>query len=179
MRSYRNGKTIKWCINSNNNSPVYIRLGKAGEPVLSNDRFSKFNINKIRYHKSGKDICIISYGTILKKAFEIEQSLREKFSISVVSNHSLKPIDKVGITKILKKYKLIIIIEEHIYHGGLVEKIKNIAFDEKINPRILNYNLKDKFIHSYGSYDDILEKHGISNKKIIHEILNEQKKNRR
>ena len=171
-------KTIKWCINTNKRNPVYIRLGKAGEPTLSNDKFSKFEIDKIRYHKKGSDICIISYGTILKKAFEIENKLKNTFSISIVSNHSLKPLDKSGLKKICKKYKMIVIIEEHVYHGGLSEKIKNLAFDSSINTKIISFNLKDEFIHSYGSYEDILNKHGISNKKIIKQIINEYPKNK-
>lgn len=71
---------------------------------------------------------------------------------------------------------MIVIIEEHIYHGSLSEKIKNLAFDNSINSKIISFNLKDEFIHSYGSYDDILNKHGISNKKIINRIINEYPK---
>ena len=73
---------------------------------------------------------------------------------------------------------MIIIIEEHVYHGGLSEKIKNLAFDSSINTKIISFNLKDEFIHSYGSYEDILNKHGISNKKIIKQIINEYPKNK-
>ncbi len=161
----------KWCAKKNN-GPVYMRLGKVGEPILTNTAIDKFSINKIRYIEKGKDLAIITYGTKLKLALELKHKihLKSKVNASVITCNSIKPIDQKGIVKILKKYKKIIILEEHVPHGGLSSRVKEINSDNRINANIFSFSLKDKFIHFYGSYDELLSKHGLSLDQIINKI---------
>ena len=70
----------------------------------------------------------------------------------------------------LNKHKKIIIIEEHVPHGGLSSRVKEIAFNNKIQKTIKSFTLKDEFIHFYGSYDQLLEKHGLSLNNILKNI---------
>src|SRR5438874_5336166 len=46
--------------------PVYLRLGKAGEPNLTEHAVDPFEFGKIRYLRKGGDTCVVSYGPILK-----------------------------------------------------------------------------------------------------------------
>ncbi len=166
----------EWCVKKNQ-GPVYLRLGKAGEPNLTKNSRNKFEFGKIRYLKKGKDVCIISYGPILKNAFKISEFLN-KYSISssIVSFHTIKPFDKMGLIKILKKYKRILVFEEHIENGGLSQKIKSVANDINYKKKILSFTLKDKFFHFYGSHDELLIKHGLDFKNIANEFLDEIRK---
>ena len=161
----------KWCAKKNS-GPVYMRLGKVGEPVLTNTAIDKFSINKIRYIEKGKDLAIITYGTKLKLALELKHKiyLKNKVNASVITCNSIKPIDQKGLVKILRKYKKIIILEEHVPHGGLSSRVKEINSDNKINANIFSFTLKDKFIHFYGSYDELLSKHGLSLDQILNKI---------
>ena len=52
--------------------------------------------------------------------------------------------------------------EEHVPHGGLNSRLKELAFEEKINTEIISCTLKDEFIHFYGTHEELLEKHGLS-----------------
>lgn len=155
---------IQWAVNRKS-GPVYIRLGKVGEPDLTKSAPEKFQIGKIRNIKKGKDICIISYGTILKKAFEICNTLK-KIKPSIYSCHTIKPLDYARLNKIFNNYKKIFIIEEQVESGSLAEEIKSFAFSNGFKGKIINFNLKDNFIHCYGSYEELLDKHGMSSKKI-------------
>ncbi len=161
----------KWCAKKNK-GPVYMRLGKAGEPILTDTAIDKFSINKIRYIEKGNDLAIITYGTKLKLALELKRkiNLKKKANASVITCNSIKPIDQKGILNILKKYKKIIILEEHVPHGGLSSRVKEINSDNKINANIFSFTLKDKFIHFYGSYDELLSKHGLSLDQILTKI---------
>ena len=96
--------------------------------------------------------------------------MKSKVNASVITCNSIKPIDQKGIVKILKKYKKIIILEEHVPHGGLSSRVKEINSDNRINANIFSFSLKDKFIHFYGSYDELLSKHGLSLDQIINKI---------
>jgi len=160
----------EWCANVSQ-SPTYMRLGKAGEPNLTENAIDKFEIGKIRYIKKGKDYGLISYGTILKYCSQLDLKLNKLgYDNSVVSCHSLKPLDEKGLIKFLKSHEKIVCIEEHVKAGGLGEKIKALAFDYHIDVKFHHYHLQDDFIHFYGSHEELLEKHGIDLKKIEKEI---------
>mgnify|MGYP001238276493 FL=1 len=75
---------------------------------------------------------------------------------------SVKPLDTKGIFEILQNHKEIIVIEEMVPHGGLSSRVKEIAFDNNIIGKLKCFTLKDQFIKYYGSYDQLLSKHGLS-----------------
>jgi deoxyxylulose-5-phosphate synthase len=72
--------------------------------------------------------------------------------------------------KIIKKFKKIIFVEKNVAHGDLISRVKCINSDIKQRSQILAFTLKDKFIHSYRTYNDILIAHGLSIDKIIKKI---------
>ena len=153
--------------------PVYLKLGKSGEPNISTSKSDKWKFGKLRYlYKSKKkEVCILSYGRIMIKAFEAYKKFN-KDNIDLVSVHTLKPLDNLGISKILKNYKKIIIIEEHSPIGGLTTFVKNLHYDYGSKSKIFSFTLKDKFIHTYGSNEDLFESHGFSSKQIIKKLMN-------
>ena len=156
-----------WCA-LENKGPVYLRLGKAGEPTLTKDVLDPFKMGKIRYLRRGNDTCILSYGSIVKTALEIADFLESEksTSTSVVSCHTLKPLDVQGIIQALKTHKNVLVLEEHVPHGGLGSRVKEIAWDIKAECSLKTYSLKDEFIHTYGTHEELLAAHGIS-KEII------------
>src|SRR3989344_788864 len=95
--------------------PVYLRLGKAGEPILTADVFEPFIFGKARYLQRGRDVCILSYGPIMKMAIEIGKEIEKTGkTVSIVSVHTLKPLDKNRIAFVLKSHSKVIVIEEHV-----------------------------------------------------------------
>ena len=170
-------EAIKWCVNENS-GPVYMRLGKTGEPDLTSKSVERFKVGKKRIIKEGKDIAIISYGVTLKKAFEIEKKLsQKKYQTSIISNHTLKPFDNEGIKSVLENHKKIIVIEDHVPQGGLSTKVKDVALQITKKPKIFFFTLKDKFSKVYGDQSDLHSDHGLSNEAILKEILKDEKKN--
>ena len=160
----------RWCA-SQENGPVYMRLGKAGEPIFTDKAIEKFNFGKIRYLKKGKDIAIITYGISMSIAYEVNEKLQaSKISASIISCHTIKPLDKNGIIKMLNNHKKIIVIEEQIVNGGLTAKLKQIAYEENKKSHIYGFNLKNEFIKFYGSHKQLLDRHGISARKILKKI---------
>lgn len=147
--------------------PIYLRLGKAGEPDMTKDA-EPWKFGKLRYLRRGSDVCILSYGVIMKMANQVADSLAaEGKSVSLVSCHTLKPLDREGIIQALKTHKQVIVIEEHAPQGGLAPQTKQIAWDIKATCRLDTFTLQDKFIHNYGSHDDLLAAHGLSPQRIL------------
>jgi transketolase len=142
--------------------PVYLRLGKAGEPNFTDKALDPWQFGKLRYIRRGADVCILSYGIIMHKAMALAQRFEAQGkSVSVVSCHTLKPLDVAGIEAALHRHKQVIVIEEHAPQGGLASRTKQIAWDSRAQCRLDTFTLQDAFIHNYGSHDDLLAAHGI------------------
>ncbi len=147
--------------------PIYLRLGKAGEPDMTKGA-EPWKFGKLRYLRRGSDVCILTYGVITKMAAQIADSLAAQGkSVSLVSCHTLKPLDREGIIEALKTHKQVIVIEEHAPQGGLAPQTKQIAWDIKATCRLDTFTLQDKFIHNYGSHDDLMAAHGLSPQRIL------------
>ena len=157
-------KCIEFCA-KNSKSPTYLRIGKTGEKNYTNHAI-KWKFGKIRKLTEGNKICILSYGPIIKKAFEVNNKLPSNKKISIYSCHTLKPFDESGLKKLFKKYKIVITLEDHSKIGGLGDIVSSLSYKYNSKNYIKSFALKDKFFHSYGSHDDLLNTHGISSEKI-------------
>ncbi len=152
----------RWCV-TQEQGPVYLRLGKAGEPDLSKGALDPWAFGKIRRLRDGRDVCILSYGPIMKRAFAIAERFEAAGkSAAIVSVHTLKPLDREGLAKILKSYPHVVVIEECAPNGSLAMRVKELAWEADADCRLDTFTLQDAFIHCYGSHDDILDAHGLS-----------------
>ena len=162
---------LKYCCRQSK-GPIYLRIGKAGEPTFVNKSSEKWKFGKIRKIVSGKDICILTFGPIMKKAFELREKLKKNGnSVEINSCHTLKPFDYVTLKKKFNKYKKIITIEDHSEIGGLGSIVKEAAYNNTYKGKIFSFSLKDKFIHCYGDQNDLLNKHGVNVNKFYRKIL--------
>jgi transketolase len=142
--------------------PVYLRLGKAGEPDLTKNAVDGFEFGKVRYLRKGRDVCILSYGIIMKKAFELAERFEKAGkSVSIISVHTMKPLDRAGIAAALAAHERVVVVEEHAPQGGLAPQTKQIAWDTKARCDLTTFTLQDAFIHNYGSHDELLAAHGL------------------
>jgi transketolase len=152
----------RWCA-AQESGPVYLRLGKAGEPDLSKTAPDPWVFGKLRRLRDGHDVCILSYGPIMKRAFALADRFEASGkSAAIVSVHTLKPLDHRGLAEILQNFPHVVVIEECAPNGSLAMRVKELAWDRNVDCRLDTYTLKDEFIHCYGSHDDILNAHGLA-----------------
>jgi transketolase len=160
----------RWCAQQEI-GPVYLRLGKAGEPNLSSEAKTPWTFSKIRTLREGYDVCILSYGPITKRAFEVADRFRARGrSAAVVSVHTLKPLDKSGIIDILRRFAHVIVIEECAPNGSLSMRVKELAWESRAVCRLDVFTLRDQFVHCYGSHDDLLAEHGLAPERICEQL---------
>jgi transketolase len=142
--------------------PVYLRLGKAGEPDLT-AKADPFEFGKLRYLQRGSDVCVVGYGPILKTGVDLARRFEGSGkSVSIVSCHTLKPLDEAGFRALLANHRHVISIEEMAPYGGLGPRLKALAWDVQAKCRLDTFALKDDFIHVYGSHADLLSAHGLA-----------------
>lgn len=160
-----------WCA-TQSQGPVYMRLGKAGEPDLTANALETFQPGKVRYLQRGTDVALLSYGITVAMAKKIAARLEAAGkSVSVLSCHTIKPLDRAGIEQVLSAHKQVAVIEEHVPHGGLGSRVKEIAWESRAKCSLETFSLKDEFIHCYGSHDELLHAHGLHAERVMQSLL--------
>jgi len=150
----------RWCA-TQEDGPVYLRLGKAGEPTLT-ETAEPWQFGRIRHLREGKDHCIVTYGVITKLAIATAEALEKKgLQTAVVAVPTLKPLDREGLGEILSSFDDISVVEESAPRALGIE-VEALAFRSGFRGRLQTFALRDEFIHCYGSHDDILSAHGLS-----------------
>ena len=155
------------------NGPVYLRLGKAGEPDLTSKAPDPFTFGRIRRIREGKDVCILSYGPITKMAFDAAEAIEKETggTVAVVSVHTLKPLDREGIARVLKAFSTVVVLEEHSSVGSLGGQVKQVAWESDARCRLTTLSLKGEFIHAFGTHAYLLGEHGLSVEAITKAVL--------
>jgi hypothetical protein len=88
---------------------------------------------------------------------------------AVVCLNALHDFKRPGLLKAsqeTERHKPVIVIERHVPEDGLASRAKQI-WDVKADCGLRTFSLKDEFIHTHGSRDDLLAAHGISVPKIL------------
>jgi transketolase len=153
----------RWIAARDGGGPIYLRFGKAGEKTITHDAAEPFRFGKLRNLWRGDDVAILSYGVVMAMARQAGEALRAQGrSVSLIACPTLKPLDRDGIAEVLRRHKLVIVVEEHVPQGGLASQTKQIAWDTGAQCRLRCLTLKDEFVHCYGSHEDILAAHGLS-----------------
>ena len=143
--------------------PVYLRLGKAGEPNLTKNAVEPFVFGKIRKISEGEGVAVLGYGPILKLAFQAaeEMSAGQGSRPAIFSVHTVKPLDAERIASILGEYRRVVVLEEATGFGSLGSQIKEIAWNLKANCDIHSIHLQDKFIKCYGTQEQLMAAHDV------------------
>lgn len=103
----------------NYSGPCYVRLGKAGEPVVHESSID-LKLGKSICMREGRDATLISIGGILQNAVRAAARLaKEGIETRVLSMHTLKPLDTEAVVAAALETEAIFTVEEHSILGGL------------------------------------------------------------
>lgn len=161
--------------------PVYIRLGKKGEPVVHKD-IPKFEIGKGIIVRDGKDVCLLSTGNILPTVMKAAEILQEQnVTARIVSFHTVKPLDTELLSHAFAKFCVVASIEEHGILGGFGSSIAE--WHTGTNGMVGNLicmGLADTFFCEAGKQKDARQYFGLTPeaiaKNIMEAFLREKKK---
>lgn len=155
-------------------SPVYIRLGKKGEPRIHNN-IPEFTIGKSITIRQGQDICILNAGNMMSLTLDVADQLNRSGIVArVESFHTIKPLDENLLTNIFENYHAIVTIEEHSVIGGLGSAIAEWMVDHGYSKnRLFRFGTRDEFLPYIGSQTYAREYFGLNAEKIAKYLLNE------
>ena len=155
-------EATRWCA-TQKNGPVYLRIGKAGEPNLTDKAVEPWVFGKLRYLKRGTDVCILSYGVITQMAMQLAERFEAKGkSVSVVSCHTLKPLDRRRHRRRARSATSRSSSSRSTRRRAASPRGPSRSpGTREATCRLDTFTLQDAFIHNYGSHDDLLGAHGL------------------
>jgi transketolase len=143
-------------------SPTYLRFGKKNMPERIGDDSISFEIGKSRTLRKGNDLTFIATGEAALPAFLAAEQLEESgIMASVISMHTIKPLDVKGILELAKYGSPIVTVEEHSVHGGLGEAVASVLMQNGCTNKFKIIGLPDEHTVS-GSQTEIFNHYGIS-----------------
>lgn len=106
--------------------PCYLRLGKAGEPVVHRSEIG-FEVGRAIQLADGQDLTLISTGAMLASCADAARTLvSEGLSVRLLSMPTVKPIDSAAILRAANETAAVMTIEEHSVIGGLGSAVAEV-----------------------------------------------------
>ncbi len=158
--------------------PAYIRLARNKEQNYHEENDSP-DINKIQaYSELGKDINILTTGSILCEGIKLQKRLSEiGISTGICSVPRVKPIDEESIKKLATSCKLLVSIEEHQIQGGLGGAVSEVISGIKEKHAVLyRAGLYNTFSDVTGDQEYLRDYFNISANKLLPIVVEELEK---
>lgn len=149
------------------NKPVYMRLGKKKMPFL-NESNQSFEFGKGRMVREGSDLAIIASGETVYPACQAAKTLEDLYKVkaTVVSMHTIKPLDIDLLDELATNGRPVISIEEHMVNGGLGEAIASYLFQKGAGNPFKIMGIPDEYTVS-GTQAEIFNHYGINEDGIV------------
>jgi transketolase len=143
--------------------PVYLRLGKNGEPNL---------VPHDIYRRT--EMSIITCGPIAAVAIEAAQRIEEisaNSTCNVIYCVRVKPFSP-AVREIIRKRCIIVTLEEHSIIGGLGSAVaEEIAESNDFKPFFRRIGIKDKFVTDVGDQRYLWEKCGLTAQRVVDTVM--------
>lgn len=158
-------------------SPVYIRIGKKNEPVI-HEAEPEITIGRAITVRDGRDVCLLSTGTLLPEAMSAAGRLDESgVSAKVVSFHTVKPLDENMLREAFGGFRAVATLEEHSVLGGFGGSVAEwLAENRLAGAPLLRFGAPDAFYSVAGKQKDARKEFGLDAASIAERLLAELKK---
>jgi transketolase len=146
--------------------PIYIRLAKGGDPIVSRPA-NGFAIGKaieMSDDAGDADALIIATGVATTAALEAGKRLAaDCVRCRVLHLHTIKPLDTQAIVAAARTAPLVVTVEEHSIVGGLGSAVLEALADtgERMPP-VRRLGIGDEFAHHYGDQQKLMDMWGIN-----------------
>ena len=151
--------------------PIYIRFGKKAMPLLSEEN-QDFEFGKGRIICEGDDLVLVATGETVYPALQAARQLEATHGIrsTVISMHTIKPLDYELLANVASKGCPILTIEEHSVFGGLGEACASFLMTNGFRNRFKIMGIPDEYTVT-GSQVEIFNHYGLSEDGIAKQAL--------
>jgi len=156
--------------------PIYIRLGKGGDPIVSRAE-NGFEIGKaiVMREPAGprSRVLIVSTGVATTRALAAADALAaDGIECTIMHMHTVKPLDTDALLHHARGADLVVTVEEHTVLGGLGSAVTDALVENLPGavPVLKRLGIPDAFAKKYGSQDDLMEVYGLQPPQIAQSV---------
>lgn len=142
--------------------PAYYRLGRDEQAVIPG-LDGRFECGRVQLCADGGDVLIVAASSIAAEAANAVQSLGAKghqAAFAVVAQ--IAPAPRQQLLDLLRRYRLVVSVENHILEGGLGSMLAEIIAEEGLSCRLRRCGLRLKLDGRSGPTASLNRRHGIS-----------------
>jgi len=156
-----------------NKGPFVIRYPR-GKGTIINWRqpMEELEIGKGECLKNGKDLAVLTIGTVANAAEKAIAQLENKFDISVAhyDMRFVKPLDEEMLHEIAKNFEQIVTIEDGVIQGGFGSAVLEFMSDNNYNVQVKRLGIPDNFVE-HGTPEELYTMLGLDENGIASSIL--------
>ncbi|MFB0564483.1 MAG: transketolase family protein [Candidatus Aminicenantaceae bacterium] len=151
--------------------PIYIRLGKTGEPFI-HEKPIEFRIGRSIILSEGKDIAIFAIGSMVYPLIATVELLKKAgFNATLINMHTLKPLDKAIIEQVSSSHSFIFTVEEHYVNGGLGSAVAEVLAESGFNGSFRRIGIPNDLGKYIGKSDYLKGKYGLTTEGVYKKII--------
>lgn len=140
--------------------PGYLRLGRAGEPVL-HAADAKVSLAHAIWMRRGSDVALLATGPVLGRALAAADTLASRgISASVASFPGIRPLDADAVVEAARRHRAVLTIEEHNIDGGFGSRVADVLIANGIAPRFGKWGVTEALRGQVGAQGWMLDRLG-------------------
>ena len=150
-------QTVDW------DGPIYIRLAKGYDPVVSRPEL-EFKLGKGIAYREGVDVLLVSTGVSLHSCIDAAELLEKRgVSAGIMHSPTIKPFDGEMLLRMADGVKAVVPVEEHSVIGGLGDAVGETLLQAGLAsmPAFRKVGIPDVFTENYGSQKELMHHFGI------------------
>ena len=127
--------------------PIAIRYPRGEAYCGLKEQRAPIELGKAEEIKSGSKVMLLAFGSMVKKAEEVEALLQEKgIDAGICNARFAKPLDKAYLDGIKNQYDMIVTMEENVVSGGFGEHVQAYLYDNGFKGKVLKIAVPDEFV---------------------------------
>lgn len=152
--------------------PVYVRIGRGGEPPIHKPG-AKFELGRAIRVREGRDLAILATGNMLETAVRAAEALElDGLHATVLSVHTIKPLDEGAILNVATRVPLVATLEEHSIIGGLGSAVAELLAEAGLSrpPLFKRFGMPSSFPSTVGGTEFLRRSMGIDTTSVVAEL---------
>jgi transketolase len=156
--------------------PVYVRIGKKGEPELHADA-PAFVLGRSITMREGERVALLGVGNGVALALEAADLLRTHgIAARVESFHTVKPLDEALLDELFDRFEVVATVEEHSVVGGAGSAVAEWETSRSegrktVRARFVRAGTEDRFLHEAGSQAHARRRLGLTAEGVAGRVL--------
>ena len=158
---------LKWAV-YDTDGPVAIRYPRGGDGGFAGSCWDA--LNPVCRHKEGRDLAIVTYGTLVNNALEAAQTLSAQgIDASVIRLMALDPLPVDALVDAVGDCRRVLILEEAASGSGIGDALPHSLRKAIPGCRVETVDLGCQYV-THGSVKQLYEKHGLDAVSIVNKV---------